>query len=71
MSATTAPNNTLPSVLYLSAGYWDYTMNSLYTFRNRLNTAGIPYTYIEVPGGHDWVNWQTSFYYFAKDHLWK
>ena len=39
-------------------GREDFLYNSNTDFRARLDSMGIPYTYIESDGGHEWSNWR-------------
>ncbi len=39
-------------------GREDFLYNSNTDFRAKLDTMGIPYTYIESDGGHEWSNWR-------------
>jgi len=60
-----------PSVIYLGAGKWDFTMGSLFNAMTQLDLNGVPYTYVEVPGGHDWQTWQLLLEDFVRNHLWR
>ena len=58
------------ATIHFGSGRWDYTMNNIFTLKDRIGDE-LDYTYLEVPGGHDWVVWQTLLHDFAKNYLWK
>ena len=44
---------------------------SLYEYLAKLSEAGIPFTNIELPYGHDWVLWRQAIVYAFDNVLWK
>jgi len=47
-----------PALLWIGIGKTDFLIQSNNEFREKLNAAGYPYTYMETDGGHIWKNWR-------------
>lgn len=64
--------NKLPLKIFLSTGTRKDNTSSSRAFHELLEQKGYDITYIEVPHGHDWTNWQPLFddvllIFFSKD----
>ncbi|MDO4413552.1 MAG: alpha/beta hydrolase-fold protein, partial [Erysipelotrichaceae bacterium] len=65
------PNNDYPTIVF-GAGPFDTLAYAGYAgLRERFDAAGVPYTYQEYHGAHDWGVWREALTSFAKDFLWK
>ena len=47
-----------PALLWIGIGNTDFLYQSNVDFRQKLDAAGYPYTYMETDGGHIWRNWR-------------
>ncbi len=47
-----------PALLWIGCGTTDFLYQANTEFRNKLNEAGHPFTYMETDGGHVWKNWR-------------
>ncbi|MDF2803677.1 MAG: acetylesterase [Anaerocolumna sp.] len=51
-------NKSIPSI-YLACGTEDFLIEENRDYRDFLKAEGVDFTYVEGPGGHDWVFWDT------------
>lgn len=56
--------------LFLAAGIVDFGKGGYPGLMEKLDAAGIEYTYEESLGAHDWGVWRDLFTRFAKNYLW-
>lgn len=57
--------------IMISAGIWDFGLESCSTFGAYLDEIGIASTFLLVPAAHDWENWQLTYAWAAENFLWK
>ena len=54
-----------PRLYWIAIGKDDFLYDAMADYRRSLDTIGMPYTYVETPGGHTWVNWRDYIIEFA------
>ena len=57
--------------IFCAAGSWDYLLNPVRQFSDKLGAAGLLHSFLTVPGGHDWETWQLLFAYAAENFFFK
>ncbi|MDO4413553.1 MAG: alpha/beta hydrolase-fold protein, partial [Erysipelotrichaceae bacterium] len=63
-------NNTYPTIMF-GAGPFDFAYAGYAGLRQRFDAAGVPYSYHEFDGAHDWGVWRQALTLFARDYLWE
>ncbi len=54
-----------PALYYIAIGNTDFLYKSNTEYRQKLDSLGYPYVYLETDGGHIWRNWRTYLADFA------
>lgn len=69
LDVASVENNKFPEIM-LSAGCFDFGKGGYPALMEKMDAAGVEYTYSEVGGAHDWGVWRNLLTTFAKDYLW-
>lgn len=47
-----------PKLYWIAIGKTDFLFESVQNYKQRLDSIGMPYEYVESEGGHTWTNWR-------------
>lgn len=70
LDVASVENNKFPELM-LAAGCFDFGKGGYPALMEKMDAAGVEYTYSEVGGAHDWGVWRNLLTTFAKDYLWE